>query len=126
MSRAPIINAAQAINEALHLAMEQDPRVVCLGLGVDDPKAIFNTTTGLQQRFGGARVFDTPTSENGMTGIAIGAALGGVRPVMCHQRLDFFLLALDQLVNNAAKWNYTFGHSVPLTIRLIMQLLRFS
>lgn len=120
MSRDPTINAAAAINEALHQAMAQDERVICLGLGVDDPKAIFNTTAGLQQRFGAARVFDTPTSENAMTGIAIGAALAGARPVMCHQRLDFFLLALDQLVNNAAKWHYTFGRSVPLTIRLIM------
>ena len=120
MSDNPMMNAADAINQAMHLAMEQDQRVLCLGLGVDDPKAIFNTTAGLQQRFGAARVFDTPTSENGMTGIAIGAALAGARPVMCHQRLDFFLLALDQLVNNAAKWNYTFGRPVPLTIRLIM------
>lgn len=120
MSGKPVINAAQAINQALHQAMEQDERVFCLGLGVDDPKAIFNTTAGLQSRFGPSRVFDTPTSENGMTGIAIGAALAGARPVMCHQRLDFFLLALDQLVNNAAKWNYTFGRPVPLTIRLIM------
>jgi pyruvate dehydrogenase E1 component beta subunit len=120
MSEETMISAADAINQALHLAMEQDPNVLCLGLGVDDPKAIFNTTAGLQQRFGSARVFDTPTSENGMTGIAIGAALAGARPVMCHQRLDFFLLAMDQLVNNAAKWHYTFGRSVPLTIRLIM------
>ncbi|MBV8048668.1 MAG: alpha-ketoacid dehydrogenase subunit beta [Paludibacterium sp.] len=120
MSREATINAAQAINEALHLAMAQDEHVLKFGLGVDDPKAIFNTTAGLQERFGAARVFDTPTSENGMTGIAIGAALAGMRPVMCHQRLDFFLLALDQLVNNAAKWHYTFGRPVPLTIRLIM------
>ncbi|GGY28042.1 alpha-ketoacid dehydrogenase subunit beta [Paludibacterium paludis] len=114
------MNAATAINRALHLAMEQDERTLCLGLGVDDPKAIFGTTTGLQERFGAERVFDTPTSENAMTGIAIGAALAGMRPVMCHQRLDFFLLALDQLVNNAAKWHYTFDRPVPLTIRLIM------
>jgi pyruvate dehydrogenase E1 component beta subunit len=67
-------------------------------------------------------VFDMPTSENAMTGIAIGAALNGIRPVMVHQRLDFFLLAMDQLVNNAAKWHYTFGgqRSVPITIRLIL------
>jgi pyruvate dehydrogenase E1 component beta subunit len=57
-----------------------------------------------------------------MTGIAIGAALQGMRPVMVHQRLDFFLLAMDQLINNAAKWHYMFGgqRSVPLTIRLIL------
>ncbi|KMN36652.1 MULTISPECIES: alpha-ketoacid dehydrogenase subunit beta [unclassified Chromobacterium] len=116
------INAAQAINQALRLAMEQDPAVICYGLGVDDPKTIFGTTAGLQQQFGPQRVFDMPTSENAMTGIGVGAALGGLRPVMCHQRLDFFLLAMDQLVNNAAKWRYTFGaqHRVPFTLRLIL------
>lgn len=113
---------AQAINEALHQAMALDKSVICYGLGVTDPKAVFGTTANLQERFGGARVFDMPTSENAMTGVAIGAALNGVKPVMTHQRLDFFLLALDQLVNGAAKWHYMFGSrmSVPITIRLIL------
>lgn len=117
-----VLHAAAAIHEALQLAMTQDPSVICYGLGVDDPKAIFGTTAGLQDQFGPRRVFDMPTSENAMTGIGIGAALMGARPVMCHQRLDFFLLAMDQLVNNAAKWRFTFGeaHRVPLTLRLIM------
>ncbi len=120
MSR--IITYAKAINEAYFQAMEQDPAVICFGLGIDDPKGVFGTTLGLQDRFGSARVFDMPTAENGMTGVAIGASLNGIRPVMCHQRLDFFLLALDQLVNNAAKWHYMFGgqDSVPITIRLII------
>jgi pyruvate dehydrogenase E1 component beta subunit len=63
-----------------------------------------------------------PTSENAMTGVAVGAAMLGIRPVMVHQRLDFFLLAMDQLVNSAAKWHFMFGGttSVPITIRLIM------
>lgn len=113
---------AQAINEALQTAMSDDSAVVCFGLGVDDPKAVFGTTTGLKERFGPARVWDMPTSENAMTGVAIGAALQGIRPVMVHQRLDFFLLAMDQLVNNAAKWHYMFGsqRSVPITIRVIL------
>lgn len=116
------ISYVEAINEALHEAMAEDPKVICYGLGVDDPKAIFGSTKGLKERFGAARVFDMPTSENAMTGVAIGAALNGIRPVMVHQRLDFFLLAMDQLVNNAAKWHYTFGgqRSVPITIRLIL------
>lgn len=116
------LNVARAVNEALHQALEADPAVACFGLGVDDPRGVFGTTLGLQQRFGPLRVFDMPTSENAMTGVAIGAALNGVRPVMSHQRLDFFLLAMDQLVNNAAKWRYMFGGqaSVPLTIRLII------
>lgn len=113
---------AQAINEALAQALEEDPHVLCYGLGADDPKRIFGTTVGLQERFGAARVFDMPTAENALTGIAIGAAMNGLRPVMTHQRLDFFLLAMDQLVNNAAKWHYMFGgvQSIPITIRLII------
>ena len=72
--------------------------------------------------YGFERVFDTPTSENAMTGVGIGAALNGIRPVMVHQRLDFFLLAMDQLVNSAAKWHFMFGGQgkVPITIRLIL------
>lgn len=116
------LNFAKAINEALLQAMERDASVICYGLGVDDPKGVFGTTLGLQEKFGSERVFDMPTSENAMTGIAIGAAMNGIRPVVSHQRLDFFLLAMDQLVNNAAKWHYMFGGkaSVPITIRLIL------
>lgn len=113
---------AKAINEALSIAMERDHRVICYGLGVADPKGVFGTTVGLQKKFGPERVFDMPTSENAMTGVAIGASLNGILPVMTHQRLDFFLLAMDQLVNNAAKWSYMFGgtRSAPITIRLIL------
>jgi acetoin:2,6-dichlorophenolindophenol oxidoreductase subunit beta len=113
---------AKAINDGIAVAMEKDPNVICYGLGIDDPLGVFGTTLGLQERFGEQRVFDMPTSENAMTGVAIGAALNGVRSIMTHQRLDFFLLAMDQLVNNAAKWHYMFGgqNSVPITIRLIL------
>lgn len=116
------INYTEAINEALNIAMERDSKVLCYGLGVGDPKNIFGTTEGLQEKFGTNRVFDMPTSENAMTGVAIGAGLMGYRSVMVHQRLDFFLLAMDQLVNNAAKWHYMFGaqNSVPIVIRLII------
>lgn len=102
--------------------MAGDPGVICFGLGTDDPKGIFGTTLGLKERFGPMRVFDMPTAENSMTGIAIGAALSGLRPVMTHQRLDFALLSMDQLVNNAAKWRFMFGgkRSVPLTVRMIL------
>jgi acetoin:2,6-dichlorophenolindophenol oxidoreductase subunit beta len=113
---------AKAINDGISIAMEKDPNVICYGLGADDPLGVFGTTLGLQERFGEQRVFDMPTSENAMTGVAIGAALNGIRSVVTHQRLDFFLLAMDQLVNNAAKWHYMFGgnNSVPITIRLIL------
>ena len=116
------LSYADAINEAMVVAMRADDAVICYGLGVDDPKGIFGTTLGLQQEFGYERVFDMPVAENAMTGVAIGAALNGIRPVMTHQRLDFFLLGLDQLVNNAATWRYMFGGNgcVPITIRLII------
>jgi pyruvate dehydrogenase E1 component beta subunit len=115
---------SNAVNEALHFAMEEDSKVIFYGLGADssDPNRMFGTSSGLEEKFGSERVFDMPTSENGMTGIAIGAALGGYRPIMTHLRLDFFLLAMDQLVNGAAKWHYSFGgqDSVPITIRLMI------
>jgi pyruvate dehydrogenase E1 component beta subunit len=116
------ISFAEGINLALTQAMTEDEKVLCFGLGVDDPKRIFGTTTNLVEKFGTDRVFDMPTSENGMTGVAIGASLRGFRPVMVHQRTDFFYLAMDQLINNAAKWHYMFGgqDNVPITIRLIV------
>lgn len=117
------ISFTKAINEATMIAMDRDPNMLCFGLGMDDPKRIFGTTVGLPEAFGRQRVFDMPTSEAGMTGIAIGASLDGTRCLMTHQRLDFFLLALDQLVNNAAKWRYMFGGQaspVRLVIRLIL------
>lgn len=116
------VTFSEAINDALHTALEIDSSVICFGLGATDPKNIFGTTSGLEDRFGPSRVFDTPTSENGMTGIGVGASIGGLKPVMTHQRLDFFLLAMDQLVNSAAKWHYMFGSqvSIPITIRLII------
>jgi len=116
------ISFAQSINEAMTLAMRRSEGVITFGLGVPDPKGVFLTTLNLQDEFGSERVFDTPTSENAMTGVGIGASLNGIRPVMVHQRVDFFLLAMDQLINNAAKWRFMFGgkNSVPITIRLIV------
>lgn len=113
---------ANAVNDALATAMALDESVICYGLGADDPKGVFGTMLGLQERFGPERVFDMPTSENAMTGIGVGAALYGLRPVLTHQRLDFALLTMDQLVNNAAKWRFMFGgkRGVPLTVRMIL------
>lgn len=116
------ITQAEAIREALEQAMAEDDRVILIGEGVPDPKGIFGTTSGLQESFGKTRVFDMPLAENGMTGICIGAAISGLRPVMVHQRIDFALLCMDQLVNNAAKWRYMFAGqvSVPLVVRVIV------
>ncbi|MBM3301748.1 MAG: alpha-ketoacid dehydrogenase subunit beta, partial [Deltaproteobacteria bacterium] len=97
---------AEAIREATEQEMAHDPSVIVLGLGVDDPKGIFGTTLGLVEKFGPERVFDTPLSEDTMTGVAIGASLAGLRPIHVHQRMDFLLLAMNQLVNIAAKSRY--------------------
>ena len=113
---------SQAILEATDQCMAGNPRVYLIGLGVPDPKGTFGTTKGLEAKYGPKRVMDMPTSENGMTGVAIGSALVGMRPIMTHQRVDFALLALDQIINNAAKWHYMFGGRmrVALVIRLII------
>lgn len=114
-------NAASEIHRVLDKNLGEDPKFLILGLGVTDPKGVFGTTLGLTQKYGQKRVLETPTSENSMTGVGVGLAISGYRPLMVHQRLDFFLLAMDQLVNSAAKWHFMFGgqSSVPITIRLI-------
>tara|TARA_Y100000590_G_scaffold469409_1_gene656838 strand:+ start:10329 stop:11375 length:1047 start_codon:yes stop_codon:yes gene_type:complete len=116
------ITYSQAINRALTEEMKRNRNLVCFGLGVNDSLKFFGTTKGLEEKFGSERVFETPTSENAMTGIGIGMSLYKNPCVMLHQRLDFFLLAMDQLVNSAAKWHYMFGgqKGVPITIRLIV------
>ncbi len=108
---------AEAIREALEQSLAMDSRVFVMGQGVDDPSGMFGATLDLHKRFG-ERVFDTPLAENGLMGIAVGAALGGMRPVYFHNRPDFLLLALDQLANHAAKWHYMFGGAVnvPLVV----------
>jgi pyruvate dehydrogenase E1 component beta subunit len=105
-SEGRVVSYVQAVNEALAVALEHDPHVFVLGQGVDDPTAMFGTTRGLQARFGRARVFDTPLSEEGMMGVATGAAMNGMRPVFMHNRPDFVLLAFNQLVTHAAKFHF--------------------
>ncbi|MBI4405535.1 MAG: alpha-ketoacid dehydrogenase subunit beta [Deltaproteobacteria bacterium] len=116
------ITFAQAILEATDQCMAKDPTVFVLGLGVDDPKAIFNTTKGLKEKYGSQRCFDVPVSENALTGAAIGAATLGMRPLLTHQRIDFALLSLDQIINSAAKWHYMFAGQLqcPIVIRMLI------
>jgi pyruvate/2-oxoglutarate/acetoin dehydrogenase E1 component len=102
--------------------MAGDPSVIVFGLDVDDPKAIQGTTRGLVEKFGPERVFGTPLSEDAMTGAAIGMALAGLRPIHVHIRMDFLMLAMNQLVNVAAKNCYMYGGqvSVPLVVRAMI------
>lgn len=111
---------AGAIFEAITEAMDADPSVIVLGDSVADPEGT-RGSTGLVERFGKSRVIATPLSEDGITGACIGLALAGMRPLQVHIRADFGLLAMNQLVNIAAKWRYMFGGAsggVPLTVRL--------
>lgn len=112
------LSYTQALNEALGLALELDPNVFVLGQGVDDPGAMFGVTKGLDRRFGSERVFDTPLSEEGLTGVCTGAAMTGMRPVYLHNRPDFLLLAFNQIVNHASKIHYMDNGEtrVPLVI----------
>jgi pyruvate dehydrogenase E1 component beta subunit len=115
----PIKTYTQAINEALDQSLTEDKNVLVIGEGSLDPSGIFGTTKDLQSKHP-TRVFDSPLSENGVTGFCIGAAISGLRPVMVHQRADFSLLAMDQIINNAAKWFSTFGKPCPIVIRMII------
>ena len=122
MPRKRIINGAVAIREAIDQSMKKDSNVFVVGEGVPDPKGVFGTTIGLREKYTKNRVWDMPLSENAMTGAVIGAAISGMKPILVHQRLDFALLSLDQIINNAAKWFYMFGgqQSVPLVIRMVI------
>ena len=119
---ARMLTYAESIREATENEMARDSSVMVLGIGVDDFKGIYGTTTGLVEKFGIDRVVDTPISEDAMTGVAIGAALAGLRPIHVHIRMDFLLLAMNQLVNIAAKSRYMYGGevSVPMVVRAII------
>lgn len=114
-----ILSYVEAVREATDLEMARDPRVILFGLDVDDPKAIQGTTKGLAEKYGSERVFGTPLAEDAMTGVAIGAAMAGLRPVHVHIRMDFLMLSMNQLVNMAAKSRYMYGGqvSIPLVVR---------
>lgn len=108
-----------ALREAFEQEMEADPRVFIFGLDVDDHLGIQGSTKGLVQKFGSNRVFTTPLSEDAMTGVAIGAAMSGMRPIHVHIRMDFMMLCMNQLINIAAKARYMWGGNVkvPLVVR---------
>lgn len=116
------ITYAQAIREALAQMLRRDPRVFLIGQGVWSPWYVGTTIQGLDREFGRDRVIDSPVSENATTGAAVGAALAGMRPVVIHPRIDFLVLAMDQVVNEAANWAYMFGgrSHVPMVVRAII------
>ncbi|MAZ79216.1 MAG: alpha-ketoacid dehydrogenase subunit beta [Gammaproteobacteria bacterium] len=114
-----LINYGEAIYEACFQEMALDKNVFVYGLGVDDPKGHYGTCKNFHKTYGKKRSFDVPLSEDALTGIGIGSALSGLRPVYVHQRMDFLLLCMNQLINMAAKLRYISSgeHSVPIVIR---------
>ncbi len=114
------LSYAEAIREGLAQAMEADPRVFLFGEDVGVYGGAFGVSGDLLQRFGPERVIDTPISELGLAGAAVGAALTGMRPVLEIQFSDFVTLAMEQIVNQAAKIHFMFGGkaSVPMVVRL--------
>jgi pyruvate dehydrogenase E1 component beta subunit len=107
-----------AFNEAVRQAMEADPDVFCAGEDIGGFGGVFGTYGGLQKQFGEQRVVDTPISEQAIIGLGVGAAVTGLRPIVDLMFMDFMCVALDQIVNQAAKLKYMFGGDavLPLTI----------
>ncbi len=112
----------EALSEGLVQSMEKDPNIFVTGISVDYSGGAFGTTLEAMQRFP-ERIFDAPSMENALTGIAIGAAAVGKRPVIYHPRNDFMFLALDQMINLAAKWKYMYAGNagnMPLVVRAVV------
>jgi pyruvate/2-oxoglutarate/acetoin dehydrogenase E1 component len=107
----------QGINQALVEEMDRDPNVVLVGEDVALPGGPYGVTRGLLDRFGPLRVRDTPISEAVLVGLGVGSGAVGLRPVVEIMFFDFAMIAMDQIVNQAAKFRYFSGESLPLTIR---------
>ncbi len=117
-----LLSFREALALGLTKEMEADPDVFVFGLDVPDHKRIFGSTAGLVERFGPERCFGTPLSEEAMTGVALGAALSGLRPVHVHIRADFMLLAMNQIVNMVSNLRYMSAGRlrIPLVIRAVI------
>ena len=116
------ISYRTAINQALRQEMERDNKIFTYGIDVADHKQIFGSTVGLLEKFGSDRVFSTPLSEEALLGFGLGAAISGLRPINVHIRVDFLLLAINQLINMVASYHYGSDGKlqVPLVIRAII------
>jgi pyruvate dehydrogenase E1 component beta subunit len=120
MAQVKKLTYREAIRAALRKALQTDPRVFLLGEDVDQYGGAFAVSRGLREEFGAERVRDTPLSESAFVGAGIGAALGGMRPIVEVMTVNFSLLALDQIVNNAATLRHMSGgqFSIPLVVRM--------
>ena len=116
------ISISKAIGEALHEEMLRDPKVIIMGEDMGKMGNVFGITVGFQEEFGENRVIDTPISESGFCGMAVGAAMRGIRPVVELMYDDFITVAADPILNQAAKMRYMTGGqaTVPMVLRLPM------
>tara|TARA_Y100000991_G_C21952593_1_gene340481 strand:+ start:410 stop:1456 length:1047 start_codon:yes stop_codon:yes gene_type:complete len=116
-----LITYSKAIWLAIGKKMQEDSKIIVYGLGVDDPKAMYQTLSDFPTIFGPERCFDTPLSEDSLTGYGIGLAINGYKPIHVHQRTDFLLLCCNQLINIAAKIKYLSNGELncPFVIRAI-------
>jgi acetoin:2,6-dichlorophenolindophenol oxidoreductase subunit beta len=116
------ISFNQSIKEAIHQSMILDKNVIVYGLGVGSSSNIYGTTSGLKKKFGSHRVFDTPSAESALTAMGTGMSLAGLRPLLIHQRFDFMMYSLDQIVNWISLWSYKSGgkSQLPITIRTVV------
>ncbi|MCD5323492.1 MULTISPECIES: alpha-ketoacid dehydrogenase subunit beta [Pontibacillus] len=115
----PVMSYIQAVTQALHEEMERDEKVFVLGEDVGKRGGVFRATDGLYDKFGEARVIDTPLAESAIAGVGIGAAMYGMRPVAEMQFADFIMPAVNQIISEAAKTRYRSNNdwNVPMTIR---------
>jgi len=122
------ITYGQAVNEAIAEEMRRDPRIFMIGEDIAEAGTTFKVLKGLVEEFGKERIIDSPISEAGITGIGVGAAMTGMRPIVDIMFGDFITLAMDQLVNQAAKIHYMSGGkwSVPMVLRTTLGATRRS
>ncbi len=115
----PVMTMLDALNDALHIAMEKDDDVVMLGEDIGKKGGVFGTTAGLHEKYGDMRVMDTPLSECGIIGAAVGMAVYGIRPVPEIQFQDFIFPGFDQIVSEMAKMRYRSGgqYTCPMVVR---------
>jgi|TARA_B100001059_G_scaffold236621_1_gene288328 pyruvate/2-oxoglutarate/acetoin dehydrogenase E1 component len=116
------IKFSEAMRETQFQLMKKDKKIITMGLGINDPMGIFGTTKDLHKTFGEKRVIEIPTAENAATGIAIGATLQGMKVILTHQRVEFSLLSMEQIINQAAKFYFLSNgkYKVSLVIRVMI------
>ncbi len=117
-----MLSLGAAIKEGLTEIAVRDPSVLLMAEGIADPSSVYGTTADIGKHIDPKRIIEMPVSENGLCGVAVGAALMGKRPVISFHRVEFALLAMEQIINNAAKAHYISNgrHKVPLVIRMIV------